>query len=310
MQKNNQFLWMGLFLLFTLAAMAFISSMVPMLQLPRGYYFLWVFLVCVCGFGTIYLFALQRSLLPPDAKSAQKMIRYGRWGCFGAFLMSVFLLPTGMWGFCCLFCWLIFMGEVHHFHNVLKAFISPETRLAKIIKYPFQQAYDSWQMLKFFSLFITALLLFGIWVEWSLLQTAPQHVTTPMSQQVMSWVLILTPFFILLSIAAWFTRPYENPSLLQQCLRIYLFIWVKYCLILLSLRQFFFEFSSVMQHFHQSNLWYWWLSHPNEPYPQNLLASIEEAKKRSLPNNSQKTRLCTRSHRSNSPKRETPPLYI
>lgn len=230
------------------------------------------------------------------------MIRYGRWGCFGAFLMSVFLLPTGMWGFCCLFCWLIFMGEAHRFHNVLKAFISPESRLAKIIKYPFQQAYDSWQMLKFFSLFITALLLFGIWVEWSLLQTAPQHVTTPMSQQVMSWVLILTPFFILLSIAAWFTRPYENPSLLQQCLRIYLFIWVKYCLILLSLRQFFFEFSSVMQHFHQSNLWYWWLSHPNEPYPQNLLVSIEEAKKRSLPNNSQKTRLCTRSHRSNSQK--------
>ncbi len=202
------------------------------------------------------------------------------------------------------------MGLFLLFTLAAMAFISPETRLAKIIKYPFQQAYDSWQMLKFFSLFITALLLFGIWVEWSLLQTAPQHVTTPMSQQVMSWVLILTPFFILLSIAAWFTRPYENPSLLQQCLRIYLFIWVKYCLILLSLRQFFFEFSSVMQHFHQSNLWYWWLSHPNEPYPQNLLASIEEAKKRSLPNNSQKTRLCTRSHRSNSPKRETPPLYI
>ena len=32
-----------------------------------------------------------------------------------------------------------------------------------------------------------------------------------------------------------------------------------------------------MQHFYQSNLWYWWLSHPNEPYPQNLLAPITEA---------------------------------
>ena len=298
---------LGLILILVLGAV--FSNLFPLGQLPRGWHILWCGIIVMFLMLTGFLYVLPIKFFPPDATTAPKIIRYTRWGCFCGFLLAASVALLGILGFCAAFMWVFLLRETHLFNNVAKAFMAPDSRLAKIIKYPFQTPYDYWQLLKFFSLFVSALALFSIWVEWDLMQTAPQHVT-PYGETLLYWTILITPFLLLLCIAAWFTRPYENPSLLQQCLIIYLFIWVKYCLILLSLRQFFFEFSSVMQHFHQSNLWYWWLSHPNEPHPQNLLASIEEAKKRSLPNNSQKTRLCTRSYSSNSPKRETPPLYI
>lgn len=294
---------LGLILILVLGAV--FSNLFPLGQLPRGWHILWCGIIVMFLMLTGFLYALPIKFFPPDATTAPKIIRYTRWGCFCGFLLAASVAILGILGFCAAFMWVFLLRETHLFNNVAKAFMAPDSRLAKIIKYPFQTPYDYWQLLKFFSLFVSALALFSIWVEWDLMQTAPQHVT-PYGETLLYWTILITPFLLLLCIAAWFTRPQENPSALQKFLRMYLLLWVKYIAILLDLHQLIYEPAWVGQYLHQSNLWYWWLSHPNEPYPQHLLAPIQEVHPETdLAANCQEEKDSPAPHRVN-----TSPLYL
>lgn len=303
-KSNYRFLTTGLVIFFVLVLGAFFSNLFALGQLPRGWQILWSGIIFAFLMLTGFLYILPIKFFPPDATTAPKIIRCTRWACFCAFLLAASVALLGIWGFCAAFMWVFILQGTHRFNNVAKAFMAPDSRLAKIITYPFQAAYDYWQLSKFFSLFVSALAIFGIWVEWDLMQTAPQHVT-PSGETLLSWILLITPFLLLLCIAAWFTRPKENPSALQKFLRMYLFVWVKYISIILDLRQLIYEPAWVVQYFHQSNLWYWWLSHPNEPYPQHLLAPIQEVHPKKALSNAPQEEAAQAPHQPN-----TPPLYL
>lgn len=272
---RTQWLWVGGLLFLALGS--FTWAVTPDFAQDWLPYTVWAGAVAGLTLLIVLFFGRQSKMLPLEPAQAPLFISRGRWGCFCLFLLSVIVMPTSVFGALCPLLWLFAMLQIHYLHNTVKTlYLTP---LAKQIAYPFPLACRSWDYCKLTSIILVFLLGLMLWALSLLPNQDPLLKLYP-------WVLLAEVVYFILLIAAWGTRPQKNPSLFQQFLRFYLFLFIKYISLVLSYKNLLLmlqDWRHVRQHFYQANLWYWWLSHPNAPYPQDLLSKIDAVRK-ALPN--------------------------